>query len=70
MKHALILLDSTDPALTNPMIAQRLGASCATVENIQQRNCGLSPIVLLASLTPNVKLTGRGAGKLKNKTAL
>lgn len=37
IKRALVLLDSTDPRLDNPTIAQRLGVSPATVENVQRR---------------------------------
>lgn len=37
LKRALILLDSTDSTLDNLTIAQRLGVSRATVENVQRR---------------------------------
>jgi transposase len=37
IKRALILLDSTDPTLDNPTLAQRFGVSRATVENVQRR---------------------------------
>ena len=37
VKRALILLDSTDPTLDNPTLAQRFGGSRATVENVQRR---------------------------------
>ena len=37
IKRALALLNSTDPTLDNSALAQRLGVSRATVENVQRR---------------------------------
>ena len=37
VKRALILLDSPDPTLDNPTLAERFGVSRATVDNVQRR---------------------------------